>query len=112
NGRDGLVVDDGKNRGATNTVSETTSYNLVFLFDGPDTATRLEGISGPGDRGGPAFLDIDGVLYVIGVSSHQRRNGFKEGHYGVNEYYARVSTHYSWIREIIDNTKPNPALRQ
>src|SRR5690554_4340574 len=39
NGRDGLIVDDGKNRGATNTVIGTTQYNLVFLFDRPETAT-------------------------------------------------------------------------
>lgn len=106
NGRDGLIVDDGKNRGAANTVIGTTQYNLVFLFDRPETATSLEGISGPGDSGGPALVEMNELLYIVGVSAYQKGNGFEEGHYGVKEYYSRVSTHYPWLREIIDNTKP------
>lgn len=108
NGLDGVTVKDGKIRGANSTVIETRPNNLVFLFDAPDTALSLEGISGPGDSGGPAFLEIENILYVAGVSSAQGTMGLKEGQYGVKEYYSRVSTHYSWIREIIDNTRPNP----
>jgi|SRR5690554_1645733 len=106
NGRDGLTGEDGNLRGATNTVIETTKYNLVFLFNTPETATKLEGISGPGDSGGPALIEVDNLLYVIGVSAFQKGNGFEEGHYGVKEYYSRVSLHYSWLRGIIDNTTP------
>lgn len=106
NGRDGLSGDDGEIRGATNTVIEASKCNLVFLFDTPKTATNLEGISGPGDSGGPAFVEIDKTLYVVGVSAYQKSNGFKEGHYGVKEYYTRVSSHYPWLRGIVDNTEP------
>jgi hypothetical protein len=106
NGRDGLTGEDGNLRGATNTVIEASERSVVFLFDAPETATNLEGISGPGDSGGPAFIEVDNLLYVIGVSAYQKSNGFKEGHYGVNEYYTRVSSHYSWLRDIIDNTTP------
>ncbi|UTF58615.1 trypsin-like serine protease [Gilvimarinus sp. DA14] len=107
NGCDGLAGEDGNLRGARNTVIEATQYNLVFLFDKPETATNLEGISGPGDSGGPALMEIDGLLYVAGVSAYQKGNGFEEGHYGVSEYYSRVSTHYPWLREVIDNSKPD-----
>ena len=107
NGRDGLAGEDGNLRGARNTVIEATQYNLVFLFNKPETATKLEGISGPGDSGGPALVEIDGLLYVAGVSAYQKGNGFEEGHYGVSEYYSRVSTHYPWLRGIIDNPEPD-----
>jgi hypothetical protein len=106
NGRDGLTGEDGNLRGARNTVIEATKYNLVFLFDTPETATNLEGISGPGDSGGPALVETSRQVYIVGVSAYQKSNGFKEGHYGVKEYYSRVSSHYSWLRDIIDNTKP------
>ncbi|WP_339899567.1 trypsin-like serine protease [uncultured Gilvimarinus sp.] len=106
NGRNGLTGEDGNLRGARNTVIEATQYNLVFLFDKPETATNLEGISGPGDSGGPALVEIDELLYVVGVSAYQKGNGFEEGHYGVKEYYSRVSAHYLWLREIIDNARP------
>ena len=74
---------------------------LQFRFDRPgDPAiTELEGISGPGDSGGAAFQEIDGKLYVVGVSSWQdtRPTGRKQGLYGVIEHYVRVSSHYDWI---------------
>lgn len=106
NGRDGLSEDDGKIRGATNTVIEATEISVAFLFDTPETATDMEGISGPGDSGGPAFVEMKELLYVVGVSAYQRSNGFKEGHYGVTEYYTRVSSYLSWLSDIIKNTKP------
>lgn len=106
NGREGLTQEYGKLRGATNTVIEATENSVVFLFNEPETATEVEGISGPGDSGGPAFVEMNKQLYVIGVSAYQRRNGFKEGHYGVKEYYTRVSSHYSWLRATIDNAQP------
>lgn len=112
NGRDGVTVKDGKIRGAKNTIIETRPNNLVFLFDAPDTALSLEGISGPGDSGGPAFLEIENTLYVAGVSSAQDTMGLKEGQYGVKEYYSRVSTHYSWIMEIIDSAKAKASPKQ
>lgn len=62
----------------------------------------LEGISGPGDSGGPAFLEIDGVIFLAGVSSWQdnRAQGGRQGVYGVLEYYARVSSYVGWIDEV------------
>lgn len=106
NGRDGLIQHDRKQRGATNTVITATKRHLIFIFNTPETATELEGISGPADSGGPAFLELDNKLYVVGVSSYQRGNGFKEAHYGVKEYYGRVSSHHHWLRTTIDNTQP------
>jgi len=93
NGRDGLLRHDGKQRGATNTVISASEHLIGFAFDAPATATAMEGISGPGDSGGPALVTLDSQLHVAGVSSHQDGNGCREGTYGVLEYYTRVSSH-------------------
>ena len=88
-------------RAATNRLDRVEGAFLQFRFDGPADAgiTALEGISGPGDSGGAAFQDIDGKLYVIGVSSWQdaRPTGRKQGLYGVIENYVRVAQHYEWL---------------
>lgn len=106
NGRDGLIRDDAKQRGATNTVSSANEYVIGFTFDKPNIANKYEGISSRGDSGGPAFVIVDNNLIVTGISSYQLGNGFAEGHYGVGEYYTRVSSIYPWLRGVINNTEP------
>ncbi len=106
NGRDGLVKNDGKQRGATNTITGASSQVLSFTFDAPETATALEGISGRGDSGGPAFVERGSELFVAGVSSYQDGNGLKEGTYGVTEYYARVSTNIPWVNSVVEAALP------
>jgi len=104
-GRDGLAEFSGPYdalRRATNRVERADERWLVFRFDPPEGATDLEGISGPGDSGGPAFLERDGRRYLAGISSWQddREQG-SPGVYGVLEYYARVSSYADWIDEVI-----------
>lgn len=106
-GRTGPLRNDGKMRAATNRVDDATEDYLMWNFDDPEhfpeKATRLEGISGPGDSGGPAFIRNEGVLLLAGISSGQSTsatNG-QEGRYGVTEYYTRVSTYYDWVIETI-----------
>jgi hypothetical protein len=90
-------------RAATNRIDATEEQWILFKFDHPasENTTELEGVSGPGDSGGPAFVDVAGERYIIGVSSHQLGNG-KQGVYGVTEYYARISFYKHWIEEIVD----------
>ena len=101
-GLTGPVEEDGKLRGATNRVQLAEGSVLQFRFDGPTDpdVTELEGISGPGDSGGPAYLVRDAVLFVVGVSSAQsaRPTGGMRGRYGVLEFYPRVSYFADWIR--------------
>lgn len=99
NGQDGLIRDDGKQRGATNTVEEVNQQVVSFTFSAPPSASELEGISSRGDSGGPAFITTDDELYVIGVSSYQISHGYKEGNYGVGEYYTRVSSYIPWLTQ-------------
>ena len=97
-------------RAVTNRVERAEGSYLQFRFDAPgDPAiTALEGISGEGDSGGPAYCTWDGVTYLIGVSSAQdaRPAGRRIGHYGVLEYYARVSSFAAWIRVTISGALP------
>ncbi len=101
-GLTGPENDDGQVRAATNVVERVQDKWIVFRFDDPSTATDLEGISGPNDSGGPAFIEIGSSLYLCGVSSYQddREQG-RAGVYGVWEYYARVSEFLDWIRQTI-----------
>ena len=95
---------DGKTRKASNTVASIEEGNLMFIFHHPDDdgVTSLEGISGDGDSGGPAFIQSEGVLQIAGISSYQDENGNELGQYGVHEYYARVSDYDDWIQDVID----------
>ncbi len=114
NGRDGPSADpDGRVRGATVRVGTAEETILRWLFHAPRTrgVTPLEGISAPGDSGGPALIETRAGFCVAGVSSSQRVNveldehgqplpgQAGEGHYGVTEVYTRVSRFVRWIRE-------------
>ncbi|MDX1577620.1 MAG: trypsin-like serine protease [Gemmatimonadota bacterium] len=108
-GGTGLSGPDGEPgvlRAATNRIDFVTDAWIAFRFDDPreegSAATALEGVSGPGDSGGPAYIERDGVRYVAGVSSAQstRETGGREGVYGVTEFYARVSSYIAWIEEV------------
>ena len=94
-------------RGATNKIDSTDSRWIWFKFDAPDSpnVTELEGISGPGDSGGPAFIEKEGKFFLVGISSHQKSDG-PRGRYGVTEYYTRVSMYQKWIDSVI-RSDPN-----
>jgi hypothetical protein len=100
-GLTGPVRNDGQVRAATNRIDEATDRWLKFVFDHPDSAnaTPLEGVSGPGDSGGPGFLRASGRVFLAGVSSAQssRATGGLPGRYGVTEYYVRISSYLDWI---------------
>jgi hypothetical protein len=88
-------------RGATNRVEEADDDWLYFTFDQGDAATDLEGVSGPGDSGGPALLTLDGITFTLGVSVFADGKGKGPGRYGVREGYTRVSTHRRWVEEVL-----------
>ena len=92
--------EDGLKRGATNVVDSVDGDWLYFTFDAPPAGTDLEGISGPGDSGGPALLERDGGAAVIGVSVFGEPGAGGRGTYGAKESYTRVSAHAAWIRSV------------
>jgi hypothetical protein len=102
-GLTGPMTGDGVLRAATNVVERVHERLLVFRFDAPPAGTAMEGISGPGDSGGPALLEVGGEVLLAGISSGQdaRAQGNREGVYGVLEYYTRVSSYVDWIDGIV-----------
>jgi len=94
---------DRKQRGCTNRIETANDKWLTWTFDHPNTKTKYlteyEGISGPGDSGGPAFIVKDDIVYLAGISSWQDTKDGPEGLYGVVENYTRVSQYIHWINE-------------
>jgi hypothetical protein len=106
NGKEGVEKKtDWKYRAATNRVDEVNDYFIKFVFDSIGTKsnalTEMEGVSGPGDSGGPAFVLEDSKLFLIGVGSTQSTKNTKgvEGVYGVTEQYMRISNYINWINK-------------
>lgn len=94
---------DRRVRGATNRVDEVSNLWLKLRFDAPDDprATDLEGVSGPGDSGGPAYLEGSGPEILMGVGSGQStRDAAGPGRYGAVEYYVRISRYVEWIEGV------------
>lgn len=99
NGKDGITGgSDGLYR-AQNQIEKTDEKWLHFDFDSPsNNPLLLEGVSAPGDSGGPAFIQTPDGLQIAGVSSHQLDNSAGEANvYGVTEKYTRISTYLPWI---------------
>jgi hypothetical protein len=106
NGKVGLIKNDRIKRAATNAIEDVNESWIYFNFDRPPQALALEGISGPGDSGGPALIERDSKIFIVGVSSGQKNDG-KEGIYGVQEYYARISTNLPWIYQTMEQPADN-----
>lgn len=96
----GYKENNGVLRKAQNKVTAVTKSDLRFVFESDQQALELEGVSGNGDSGGPAYLKKDDGYYLLGVSSRVD-SWFKDvGEYGVKELYTRVSSHASWIDQV------------
>lgn len=112
-GQTGVVTQDGIMRFADNVVSDVDDAHLYFKFDSPPEALELEGVSGPGDSGGPALLEVDGVAYTLGVSAMADGT---PGKYGVTEIYPRVSQYHLWLTSVMtpsdDSATEEDAIRQ
>ncbi len=72
-GTSGVGKPDGALRAATVTVDTVAANVISWIFrpPGDPKSTPLEGISGPGDSGGPAFIERSGQYCVAGISSAQ-----------------------------------------
>ncbi len=84
-------------RGADNKVTVANDFHLRFLFDDPRNGASLplEGVGGPGDSGGPAFIENNAGRFVAGVSSFGRKS------YGDFDQYTRVSQELDWLLEVM-----------
>ncbi|MCZ6873199.1 MAG: trypsin-like serine protease [bacterium] len=101
--KSGLKRTDHRRRAVTNVVDDAGPLRIFMTFHEPPEGTEHEGVGGPGDSGGPALLEQDGKLYLVGVSSGSM-NG-KPGQYGVTDVYTRVSSYIEWITKVM-NSEP------
>lgn len=90
---------DGKRRAVTNAIDDAGPKRVFMTFDAPPAGSALEGVGAPGDSGGPAFIEVNGRLLLVGVSSASM-NG-KPGTYGVVDVYTRISSYADWIEKTI-----------
>lgn len=104
NGDAGVIGANDYLRAAQNVVTATSEQFIQFKFDKGPNSLALEGISGPGDSGGPALLKLNNKLYIVGVSSWQNTEptGWQEAKYGVIENYSRISFFKQWIEKTIE----------
>jgi hypothetical protein len=97
-------------RAATNRVAQVDRHWLRFVFDAPSSSatTPLEGVSGAGDSGAPAYATSGGKVFVAGIGSRSidsNRNGVEQD-YGDTDLYVPVATYLDWIARVI--APPNP----
>jgi hypothetical protein len=92
---------DGQLRRAQNRVLSAKGGDLGFRFDSGEQAEPLEGVSGNGDSGGPAYVQRQGRYWLLGVSSRTDSWLRAVGEYGVKELYTRVSAYQDWMRTVM-----------
>jgi hypothetical protein len=106
NGATGVSAEaEKKLKGATNKVAAADEHWLKFVMDGPlDNATPLEGVSGGGDSGAPAYLKIGGMTYLLGVGSRNSdtNDDGVEQNYGDTDLYVRISSYAFWIDQVLE----------
>jgi hypothetical protein len=107
--RQRLAPSDGACRAVTNIVDSAREGRLFIDFDAPPEGTELEGVGGPGDSGGPLYLETDAGVLVAGVSSGAM--GGAPGSYGVTDVYVRVSELVAWIEGTIATAADAPPRR-
>jgi hypothetical protein len=95
---------DGRLRRAQNVVADTQGGDLVFRFDQGAHAAALEGVSGNGDSGGPAYVHQQGRYRLMGISSRTDSWFYQVGEYGVKELYTRVSDYQDWLHTVMQGS--------
>lgn len=97
-------------RRAFNTITEVQDRWLCYSFQKPPAARTLEGITGNGDSGGPALIQVKDHLEIAGLASWKKVQGdartFRAGVYGTTTCTVRVSHYAEWIDGTISAGTP------
>lgn len=113
NGLKGETIDNAENKGvlrkAQNKIIEANGPLIKFKFDRGNNALPLEGVSGGGDSGGPAYMEYGDRYQVLGISSRPEVGFDNIGVYDIIEVYSRVSFFSEWINQIIEGNESNRA---
>ncbi|MEX0962773.1 MAG: trypsin-like serine protease [Pseudohongiellaceae bacterium] len=112
-GTTGRQYNDGTLRLAMNRVTDV-GRRIRIEFDDPrefpSLALPLEGMPGLGDSGGPALLDSESGLLLVGITVGEvEGEDFSEetqGKYGSIAVYESVALHIDWIEAVIGSPAP------
>jgi len=113
NGLKGQTIDNAENNGvlrkAQNTIIEANGPLIKFKFDRGDKALPLEGVSGGGDSGGPAYAYNNDGFQLFGISSRPEVGFNNIGVYDIIEVYSRISYFSAWINQVIQGSETTRA---
>ena len=112
-GTTGRQYNDGSFRLARNRITDVDRRFKIRFDDPRDRASQalpLEGVPSLGDSGGPALLENDNGLFLIGITVGEVTvNGFSEetqGEYGAIAIYEIVALQLDWIETVIGSSAP------
>ena len=92
-------------RRAFNQITSAHDRWVCYVFDKPPSALPLEGMSGNGDSGGPALIQVKGEWLLAGLTSWKVVQGnaaaVRPGLYGQTSCNVRLSHYVEWIESVI-----------
>jgi hypothetical protein len=93
---------DRRARAGVNTVDRVGPLSLGLRIKPADEASDLQGAFAAGDRGGPAYVEIAGEAFVVGIgraTEDANADGIA-GNVGDWDLYVRVSALRDWIDQV------------
>jgi len=90
-------------RAGVNTVDRVAPGTLGLRVKVADEASDLQGVFAPGDRGGPAYVEVGGEAFVagIGCATEDANADGIPGNVGDWDLFVRVSAFGDWIDAVI-----------
>lgn len=96
-------------RRAFNTITSADGRWFCYVFDDAPSALPLEGMTGGGDSGGPALIQVEDQWRLAGLTSWTAAPGdvrtLRLGLYGQTSCNVRISHYVDWIES---NLPPEP----
>jgi secreted trypsin-like serine protease len=112
-GTTGRQYNDGSLRLAMNRITDVDRRFRIRFDDPRDRASQalpLEGMPSLGDSGGPALLENENGLFLVGITVGEvTANDFSEetqGKYGAVAVYESVALQLDWIEAVIGSAAP------